>query len=141
MPPTDDLGPLALIVEDNPVNMTLTRAVLKRAGYRTEEASSAEQAIQRLREVKPELILMDLQLPGEDGLSLTQRLKADPATAHIAIIALTAYAMKHDRALAEAAGCDGYISKPLNTRTFSGEVAAILNSRRPSWSAPGPPAT
>jgi len=115
-----------LIVEDNPANLLLARAVLQRAGYRTAEAHSAEEALDLVRGGSPDAILMDVQLPGEDGLSLTRRLKADPATATIPIIALTAHAMPEDRVRAEAAGCDGYVAKPINTRTLAGEVAIAI---------------
>src|SRR5207247_11156137 len=82
-----------LIVEDNPANLLLTRAVLQRAGYRTAEAHSAEEALHLVQLAQPDLILMDVQLPGQDGLSLTRQLKADPLTAAIPIVALTAHAM------------------------------------------------
>ena len=121
-----DSGPLVLVVEDNPTNMMLTRAVLRRAGYQTAEATSADEALERLRTVRPEIILMDVQLPGQDGLSLTRQLKANPATANIRIIALTAHAMKEDRTRIIGAGCDGYIPKPINTRTFASDLAAAL---------------
>lgn len=122
-------GTRVLIVEDNPANLLLTRAVLQRAGYRTAEAHSAEEALHHVRTAQPDLILMDVQLPGEDGLALTRRLKADPATALIPIVALTAHAMAADRARAEEAGCDGYIAKPINTRTLADEVAHIIRLR------------
>ena len=118
-----------LIVEDNPANLMLARAVLQRAGYRTAEARSAEEAFDHLAMAAPDLILMDVQLPGEDGLSLTRRLKADPATSGIPVIVLTAHAMAADRDRALDAGCDGYIAKPINTRTLAEEVGAVLRAR------------
>jgi two-component system cell cycle response regulator DivK len=126
-----------LIVEDNPANLLLTRAVLQRAGYRTAEARSAEEVLERLQTAPPHLILMDVQLPGQDGLSLTRQLKADPSTAAIPIVALTAHAMSDDRARAQAAGCDGYIAKPINTRTFADEVAYLIRNRPVAVTAEG----
>jgi two-component system cell cycle response regulator DivK len=121
---------MVLVVEDNPTNMLLARAVLERAGYRIEPARSAEEARQRLRTLRPDLILMDIHLPGEDGLALTRALKADPATADIPIAALTAQAMDGDRELARQAGCDAYISKPYNARQLPLEIAEIIESHR-----------
>jgi len=118
--------PLVLVVEDIPVNLMLTEAVLAAAGYRVSSAGTAEEALRRLDEERPAVILMDVQLPGEDGLSLTQRLKADPRTAAIPVIALTAHAMKGDQEAAEEAGCDAYISKPIDTRTLGAQVAAVI---------------
>ena len=122
----DAAGARVLVVEDNPANLMLVRAVLQRAGYRTAEARSGEEALQHLAASKPDLILMDIQLPGLDGLELTRRLKADPATTAIPVVALTAHAMSDDRARALAAGCDGYLAKPINTRTLAAELASLL---------------
>ena len=127
-----------LIVEDNPANLLLTRAVLQRAGYHTSEAHSAEAALDLVYSALPDVILMDVQLPGQDGLALTKRLKSDPATASIPIVVLTAHAMSTDRVRAEAAGCDGYISKPINTRTLADEVARVI--RRSAVAKPEQPA-
>ncbi len=121
---------LALVVEDNPTNLMLTRAVLERGGYRTEAARSAEHALEQLQHVRPDLILMDIELPGRDGLSLARQLKADPATAAIPIVAVTANAMHEDRARVFAAGCDGYITKPISPRTFTAQIEAVLRARR-----------
>lgn len=117
---------LVLVVEDNPTNMMLVSAVLRRAGYATAAAGSAEEACRELARARPSLILMDVQLPGQDGLALAGQLKADPTTSAIPIIALTAHAMEEHRQRALAAGCDGYIAKPINTRTFIGEIEAVL---------------
>lgn len=125
-----DRRPLALIVEDHPANLMLVQAVLERAGYVVAAARSAEEALDRLHQVKPDVILMDIQLPGQDGLALTRQLKADPATAAIPVVALTAHAMKGDRQRVLSAGCDGYIAKPINTRTFATELATILRTCR-----------
>jgi CheY-like chemotaxis protein len=121
---------LILIVEDNPANLLLARSVLQRSGYRTVDTSSAEEAWAWLRTARPDLILMDVQLPGQDGLSLTRQLKADPLTADIPIVALTAHAMATDAERALAAGCDGYITKPIDIHRFAAEVAAVLQPRR-----------
>src|SRR5438128_555962 len=101
--------PTILIVEDNPANMLLTKAVLERAGFTTEEAYSAEEAHDLLSGIRPDLILMDLQLPGKDGLTFTRELRSDPDTATIPIVALSAHAMKDDKWRVLTAGCDAYI--------------------------------
>jgi CheY-like chemotaxis protein len=107
-----------LIVDDNPVNMKLIRILLIGEGYDARTASDAGEALEVLKEFSPRLILMDIQLPGMDGLELTRRLKADPVTRDIKILGLTAYAMKGDEEKILAAGCDGYVSKPIDTRTL-----------------------
>ena len=103
-----------LIVDDNPVNLKLARISLESEGYDVRTATDGEEAMVILREFRPRLILMDIQLPGVDGLELTRRLKADPATSDIIVVAVTAYAMKGDREKALSAGCDGYITKPID---------------------------
>jgi CheY-like chemotaxis protein len=118
--------PCILVVEDNPANMMLVVAVLERAGFRIAQASSAEEARRLVEMVSPALILMDIQLPGEDGLSLTRELRTSLSTCHIPIIALTAHAMKRDEAEAVAAGCVAYVAKPIDTRTFATFVAQFL---------------
>ncbi|HKC13666.1 MAG TPA: response regulator [Vicinamibacteria bacterium] len=115
-----------LIVDDNPANLKLARVVLNREGYEVRTAADAEEALVTLRTFRPHLILMDLQLPGMDGFELTRRLKADPASSGIVILALTAYAMKGDEEKARAAGCDGYISKPISTRLLPAQIAEHL---------------
>jgi two-component system cell cycle response regulator DivK len=122
-------GRLVLVVEDNPTNLMLVTAVLRRAGYATTAAGSADEARRELTRATPSLILMDVQLPGQDGLSLAGQLKTDPATCAIPIVALTAHAMDEHRQRALAAGCDGYIAKPINTRTFVDELEAVLSGR------------
>jgi CheY-like chemotaxis protein len=119
---------VVLVVEDNPTNLMLVVAVLERAGYTPVAAGSAEEARRVLAQTRPDLILMDVQLPGQDGLSLAGQLKADPATRAIPIVALTAHAMEEHRQRALAAGCDGYIAKPINTRTFVREIEAVLGA-------------
>lgn len=115
-----------LIVDDNPVNLKLIRILLTGEGYDMHTANDAEEAIPLLRELRPRVILMDIQLPGMDGLALTRRLKADPTTRDIMIIGLTAYAMKGDEEKMLAAGCDGYIAKPIDTRTLPGVIQRYL---------------
>jgi CheY-like chemotaxis protein len=117
---------LILIVEDNEANQLLASSVLEREGYRVELAANAREAVDRMTTNKPDLILMDIQLPGEDGLGLTRRLKTDPKTAMIPIVALTAHAMVGDREDALAAGCVGYIAKPINTRTFGEQIRQYI---------------
>ena len=119
-------GAVILIVEDNEANQLLASAVLEREGYRVDVASTSDEALNRLARTAPDLILMDVQLPGLDGLSLTRRLKADERTASIPVVALTALAMLGDRERTIDAGCAGYISKPINTRTFAAEVRQYL---------------
>ena len=117
---------LILVVEDNPGNQLLTSSVLVRAGYEVELAESSVEALEHIAARLPDLILMDVQLPGMDGLSLTKALKSARETAGIPIVALTAHAMSGDREDALAAGCVGYIAKPIDTRTFGDEVRGFL---------------
>ena len=107
-------GEDVLIVDDNAINLKLARILLQSEGYTVHTATDAELALRVLASVKPRIILMDLQLPGMDGLELTRRLKADAATREIAIIAVTASAMKGDEERARAAGCDDYVAKPID---------------------------
>ena len=120
------VGEPILIVDDNPANLKLAKVLLVNEGYEVQTAADAEIAMQVLVSYKPRLILMDIQLPGMDGLELTRRLKAAPDTKNIVIIALTAYAMKGDEERAKAAGCDGYITKPIDTQTLPGVIAGYL---------------
>ncbi|MGO8701030.1 MAG: response regulator [Limisphaerales bacterium] len=115
-----------LVVDDNPINLKLAADLLAFEGYQILSAADGETALALIRRTPPDLILMDLALPGMDGLSLTRLLKADPATSHIGIVALTAFAMKGDEQKAKEAGCDGYITKPIDTRQLPGVVAEIL---------------
>ena len=117
-----------LLVDDNPTNIVLAQAVLGALGYRVHSVTSGEDVLVYLRELEPDLILMDIQLPGIDGLTLTRRLKADPETTQIPIIALTAYAMAGDEQRAREAGCDGYISKPFSPQTLADRVAQALEA-------------
>jgi CheY-like chemotaxis protein len=119
-------GELILIVDDNLVNLKLIRVLLAGEGYQVRAAIDAEDAITQLKTFDPRLILMDIQLPGMDGLTLSRKLKANPKTKEIIILALTAYAMKGDEQKAHEAGCDGYITKPIDTRTLPGVLARYL---------------
>jgi len=103
-----------MVVEDNPINLRLIKTVLTKLGYNVMSAEDAETALATLKEYHPDLILMDLQLPGIDGLQLTKILKDNPKTSHIIILAMTAFAMKGDEEKALQGGCDGYISKPID---------------------------
>jgi len=121
-------GPaLILVVEDNEANQLLARSVLEREGFRVEIAGNAQEALEKLSITPPDLILMDVQMPGVDGLTFTRRLKANQKTAAIPIVALTALAMLGDRERTLDAGCAGYIPKPINTRTFATEVRNFLS--------------
>ena len=118
---------LILIVEDNEKNMKLARDLLQVKGYRTLEAGTAEEGITLARQHLPQLILMDIQLPGMDGVTALEQLKSEPATAAIPVIAFTASAMKTDRARIMAAGFDTYLSKPINVQEFLGTVRAVCD--------------
>jgi two-component system cell cycle response regulator DivK len=116
-------APVVLVVDDNPTNLKLIAYLLQAKGYQVRTAIDAENALQEVETCRPALILMDLQLPGMDGLELTRRLKASADTRDIVIIAVTAYAMKGDEERARAAGCDGYVPKPVDTRALPRIVA------------------
>ena len=118
---------LVLIVEDNARNLKLARDILKHAGYETLEADNAEDGLELARARHPSLVLMDVQLPGMDGVQALVRLRSDPATADIPVIALTAFAMKADRERFIAAGFDCYMEKPLDIRELPRQVAATLS--------------
>lgn len=119
-------GEAILVVDDNAVNRKLASVTLAAEGYEVRSACDAEEAIAAIAESQPRLILMDLQLSGMDGLELTRRLKARPATRDVVVIAVTAYAMKGDEERARAAGCDGYLTKPIDTRALGDIVARHL---------------
>lgn len=121
-------GETILIVDDNVTNLKLARVLLQGEGYQVRTAADAEEAIRLLETFVPRLILMDIQLPGMDGLELTRRLKADIATKDIVVLALTAYAMKGDEEKARAAGCDGYVAKPIDIESLPGVIAQHLAS-------------
>ena len=115
-----------LVVDDNAINLELAREVLMLAGFEVRTAADADEALASIAARLPSLILMDLQMPGVDGLTLTRRLKADPVTRQITIIALTAYAMKGDAERAREAGCDGYVSKPIDVHALPQIVRGYL---------------
>jgi two-component system cell cycle response regulator DivK len=115
-----------LVVEDNPANMTLAVFLLQSAGHTVLRATDAEAGLTLARDRQPDLILMDIQLPGMDGLEAIAQLKRDTSTRTIPVIALTALAMKGDEERIRAAGCDGYIAKPLAYRDFLATIAAQL---------------
>ena len=121
-----------LIVEDNEANMRLARLLLVNAGYTVLWAADAETGLTLAREQQPALVLMDIQLPGMDGLAATRMLKQDPHTAHIPVIALTAMAMKEDREKARLAGCDAYVSKPLSYK----ELYRVIDTLLPPHTTP-----
>jgi CheY-like chemotaxis protein len=115
-----------LVVEDNALNLKLVRDVLGHAGYRVLEAGDAERGLELARAEVPDLILMDVQLPGIDGVEALGRLRADPKTAGIPVAALTALAMREDRERFLAAGFDGYLEKPVSVPALPGQVAALI---------------
>jgi CheY-like chemotaxis protein len=115
-----------LVIDDNPTNLKLAMCVLELEGYRVDQAIDAEQALIFLRDIVPDLIFMDISLPGMDGLTLTRMLKDQDRFKHVPIVALTAFAMKGDEERAREAGCDGYIAKPIDTRAFPAQVAGYL---------------
>ena len=120
-------GEAILIVDDNATNLKLARVLLSSEGYVVRTAQDAADALEQLRTFHPRLILMDVQMPGMDGLELTAKLKSDPHTSEIVVLAMTAYAMKGDHERALAAGCDGYVPKPIDTRALPGVIAGYLD--------------
>jgi two-component system cell cycle response regulator/two-component system cell cycle response regulator DivK len=118
-----------LVVEDNPVNLILARELLTAGGYRVVVATSGEEAEQLIARQLPDLVLMDIRLPGVDGLTLVRRLRAAPSTARLPIIALTAQAMAGDEAEAIAAGCDGYLSKPIKRGELLQAIESVAQLR------------
>lgn len=119
-----------LVVDDHPPNVVLLQHLLQINGYGVATAADAHEAQAAIARQRPDLILMDLQLPGIDGFELTRRLKADTATAGIPVIAVTSFAMSGDKERALAAGCDGYVAKPIDTRTLPSLVAGFLAALR-----------
>lgn len=115
-----------LVIEDNEMNMKLARSLLQIGKYNVLEAFDAENGIQLAREHHPDLILMDIQLPGMDGLTATLKIKNDPAVKDITVVALTSYAMEGDEKKAMDAGCAGYIAKPIDTRSFLETLGQFL---------------
>lgn len=122
-------GEPILIVDDNPINLKLEKILLVVEGYDVRTATDAEEALKIMESFVPRLILMDLQLPGMSGLELTQKIKSNPNLKKVIILAVTAYAMKGDKEKALEAGCDGYITKPIDTKTMPTMIANYLGSR------------
>lgn len=122
-------GELILIIEDNDKNLKLVRDVLRFNGYETAEAMTAEDGLLLARSQRPVLILMDIQLPGMDGFAALRRLRADPITKSILVIAVTASAMERDRQKILEAGFDGYMTKPIQVKTFVEEIRTVLAKR------------
>jgi signal transduction histidine kinase/CheY-like chemotaxis protein len=125
--PADSRGDLILVVEDNPINLKLVRDILKQCGYRVAESTTGEEALDALKFIHPDLILMDIQLPGMDGLRAARLLRENPETRNIPVIALTAHVMKGDEIRAKEAGCAGYIAKPIQPGELPRQIAAFLN--------------
>ena len=125
-PPPDGALPHVLVVDDNPLNLELASFVLATDGWRVSTAGDALEALQCIAQCVPDLILMDIQLPGMDGLTLTRQIKADPDLRHITVAAFTAYAMKGDEAIMRTAGCDGYLAKPIDVGRFAAQVRDLL---------------
>jgi CheY-like chemotaxis protein len=121
-----------LIVDDNEINLRLAAEVLQDVGYVVDTAVDAESALETISVTPPDLILMDIGLPGMDGLTLTKLLKSQPVTEKIVVVALTAFAMKGDAEKAFEAGCDGYITKPFDTRQLPIQVSETLKKARNS---------
>ena len=122
-----------LVVEDNLLNLELVTDLLVASGHVVSQARTGEEGLRLAQETLPDIILMDLSLPGMDGLAATRALRANPAIGHLPVIALTAHAMKGDEKSALDAGCDGYLAKPINTRTFHAQVMGFMhaaNSRK-----------
>lgn len=119
-------GKKILIIEDNALNLELAADLLTVNGFVVYSTQTAEEGLRLARELLPDLVLMDLSLPGMDGLSATRNLKADPATHHLTVVGLTANAMRGDEKIALNAGCDGYLTKPIDTRTFVATVAKFI---------------
>jgi CheY-like chemotaxis protein len=119
---------LILIIEDNEKNRKLCRDVLQAKGYQTVESETAEEGLKLAQEKSPALVLMDIQLPGMDGIAALKQLRADPQTKNIRVIAITASAMTHNRTTMLAEGFDGYQTKPISLKDFLGEVQRVLHA-------------
>ena len=118
-----------LVVEDNPLNLKLVREVLSFAGYDVIEAKSGEEGLRAAKETPPDLVLMDLQLPGIDGTETLHRLRKDTLGPDVPIVAVTAFAMAEDKERATRAGFDGYIEKPISVRALPGQIEAFLGGQ------------
>jgi CheY-like chemotaxis protein len=122
-------GATVLIIEDNPLNVELASDLLQAGGFTIRATNTAEEGLRIAREWLPDLVLMDISLPGMDGLCAARELRSDPATAHLTIAGLTAHAMKGDEGIALGAGFDAYLTKPIDTRTFVATVNELIASR------------
>ena len=120
------MTPRILIVDDNELNVEMVSFVLSQAGMEVAAALDGHSALEQVPSFAPDLILMDMQLPGLDGMALTQQLRSQPSPRPLAIVAFTAYAMMGDKEKFLAVGCDGYIAKPINVATFAADVRALL---------------
>jgi two-component system, cell cycle response regulator DivK len=120
-----------LIIEDNLLNLELATDLLEADGFMVCSAQTAEMGLRMARRILPDLVLMDLSLPGMDGLCATKELKANSLTRHLRVVGLTAHAMKGDTEIAFKAGCDGYLTKPINTRTFIETITRFIASANP----------
>jgi CheY-like chemotaxis protein len=121
-------GKRILIIEDNLLNLELAKVLLEADGYVVDSARTAEEGLRMAREILPDLVLMDFGLPGMDGLSATKILKANPATRNLTVVGFTSHAMKGDEEIALNAGCDGYLTKPIQTRTFAETIQGFIAS-------------
>ena len=122
-------GQRILIIEDNLLNLELTTDLLEANGFSVCSARTAEDGLRLARDSQPDLVLMDINLPCMDGLCATRAIKADPVTRHLIVVGLTAHAMKGDEEIALKAGCDGYLTKPINTRTFVATIHEFIDRR------------
>jgi CheY-like chemotaxis protein len=119
-------GPMILVIEDNPLNVELVTDILEANGFSVRSAETAERGLELARQLSPGLILMDVHLPGMNGLNATKILKSDPATRHLKVVGLTAEAISDDEGAEAAAGFDGYLAKPIDVRTFAASVRAFI---------------
>ncbi len=119
-----------LIVEDNPVNLRLAQFLLEKRGFIVRKAGSGAECLAEMTSNPPDIVLMDIQLPGEDGLAITRKIRSDQRMADVVIVALTAHAMSGDRERILAAGCDGYIAKPVDPQGLPAEVSRYLQQGR-----------
>jgi len=119
-----------LIVEDNPVNLRLAQFLLERHGFTVRKASTGQECLAEMARELPDLVLMDIQLPGEDGLAVTRKIRSDPRMGQVIVVALTAHAMAGDREKILGAGCDGYIPKPIDPQRLPDEVDRYLQQGR-----------
>jgi CheY-like chemotaxis protein len=126
------MAPRVLVVEDNPVNLELVGALLESEGYSVIPAETADVGLRLAATEPPDLVVMDIQLPGMSGYEATRRLKADPATAAIPVVALTAHAMQGEEARAREAGCDAFLTKPIDTKMFRETLRRFLTDVRGS---------